>query len=283
MVSAPSLSALDADLAATPGTISVWCGRIGGPPAYARNPDATHYAASTMKVAVLAALYRAAEAGALDLDAEVPVRNRFRSAVPDAPPFQCRPEYDSDEQVWKRLGGSATLRWLARRMIVVSGNLAANICLTAVGRDAVAQVWRAVGAERSVVGRCIEDTAAAERGVTNLVTAADLAALLSAIARADPALAGPRACAEMLDVLFAQELGAELLAGLPPGTRVAHKNGWITGVRHGAALIFPADADPYCLVCCTTTPLARDESGEDEACRLLARVAAASWADRHTL
>ncbi|MFS8479726.1 MAG: serine hydrolase [Micromonosporaceae bacterium] len=282
-MTAPSLAALDAELAAIPGTVSVWCGRIGGPPAYTRHPDATHYAASTMKVAVLAALYRAAEAGTLDLDAQVPVRNRFPSALAGAPPVRCRPGYDSDDQVWKRLGGTATLRWLARRMIVVSGNLAANICLTAVGLDAVARVWRSVGARHSVVGRCIEDTRAAERGITNLVTAADLAALLSAIARADPALAGPGACAEMLDVLFAQERGEDLPTGLPPGTRVAHKNGWITGVRHGAALVFPPDADPYCLVCCTTTPLARHDSGEDEACRLLARVAAASWADRHTL
>lgn len=282
-MTAPSLAALDAELAAIPGTVSVWCGRIGGPPAYTRHPDATHYAASTMKVAVLAALYRAAEAGTLDLDAQVPVRNRFPSALAGAPPVRCRPGYDSDDQVWKRLGGTATLRWLARRMIVVSGNLAANICLTAVGLDAVARVWRSVGARHSVVGRCIEDTRAAERGITNLVTAADLAALLSAIARADPALAGPGACAEMLDVLFAQERGEDLPTGLPPGTRVAHKNGWITGVRHGAALVFPPDTDPYCLVCCTTTPLARHDSGEDEACRLLARVAAASWADRHTL
>jgi beta-lactamase class A len=281
---APSLTALDAELAGVPGTVSVWCGPLGGSPAYARNVDATHYAASTMKVAVLAAVYRAAEAGVLDLDAEITLRNEFPSASPGAPAFGCTASDDSDTQVWARLGGTASLRWVAERMIVVSGNLATNICLELVGRDAVAEVWRLVGARHSVVDRCIEDQAAREADITNLVTAADLAALLSAIARNDTLLSGPETCAAMLDLLFAQEMRDDVPAGLPPGTRIAHKNGWITGIRHNAAVIYPPDADPYTLVCCTTTPLARSESGDkDEACALLARIAAASWQDRHRL
>lgn len=276
-----ALTDLEPELASVPGTVSVWVGPLNGPPAFTRNPDATHYAASTMKIAVLAALYRVAEAGMLDLDAEVPVRNEFPSAAPDAPAFSCTTGYDGDTQVWDRLGNTAALRWLARRMIVVSGNLATNICLTTVGLDAVAEVWHLVGARHSVVGRCIEDYAANDRGITNLVTAADLAALLSAIARADERLAKPATCRAMLDVLLAQERGEDLASGLPPGTRIAHKNGWVNGVRHGAGVVFPDDADPYSLVVCTTTPLASTEDGHDEACAILRRVAAASWADRH--
>lgn len=62
-----------------------------------------------------------------------------------------------------------------------------------------------------------------------------LAALLSAIAGADARLASAPPCADMLGVLLAEERGEDLAAGLPSGTRIAHKNGWITGVRHGAA------------------------------------------------
>ena len=58
---------LDADLAAAPGTVSVYCGALGAAAAYTRAVKTRHYAASTMKVAVLAALYRAG----LDLDVEV--------------------------------------------------------------------------------------------------------------------------------------------------------------------------------------------------------------------
>jgi beta-lactamase class A len=271
------LDALDAELAAVPGTVSVWCGPLGGPPAYARLAEATHYAASTMKVAVLAALYRAAEAGTLALDAPVTVTNDFASAAPEAPRFGCEREYDSDGAVWDRMGETVPLRWLAHRMIVRSSNLATNLVLSYVGLPAVAEVWRLAGARHSVTGRGIEDYVARDAGITNLVTAADLAALLAAIATGT--LMGADGCRAMLDVLLAQEHREDLAAGLPPGTRIAHKSGWVHGVRHGAGVVFPDGAPPYALVVCTTTGLATGEDRDDPACRLLARIAAASWAD----
>ena len=58
------------------------------------------------------------------------------------------------------------------------------------------------------------------------------------------------------DDVGAEEEGAEgaegaAPAGLPPGTRVAHKTGWITGVSHDAALIYPPGRKPYVLVVLT--------------------------------
>lgn len=279
------LDALDLELCAVPGTVSIWYGRPGATAAYVRAPDATHYAASTMKAAVLAAMYRRAEAGLINLDAEVPVRNEFVSAASDAPAFECRQSYDNDDEVWRRVGSTATPRWLAERMIVRSSNLATNLVLHHVGLPPVAEVWDAVGARHSVVGRGIEDTAAAEAGISNLVTAADLAALLGAIAvgvRTTRTLASPPSCRAMLDTLLAQECTEDLVAGLPPRTRIAHKNGWIRGVRHGAGVVFPDDAPTFVIVVCTTTPLAVNEQN-DAACQLVAKVAAAAWSDRHTL
>jgi beta-lactamase class A len=284
------LRALERELAGVPGVVSVWCGRLGAEAAYSRHEHETHYAASTMKVAVLAALTHSAEAGAVHLDAPVPVHNDFASALPAAPRFGCAQTYDNDDAVWDRLGGTATPRWLAQRMIVRSSNLATNLLLELVGLEPVARIYRRVGARHSVVGRGIEDAAAREAGITNLVTAADLAALLSAIARgataagaAEPgSIASPAACRAMLDTLLAQECTEDLAAGLPTGTRIAHKNGWIEGVRHGVGVVFPDDAPPYVLAVCTTTPLATNDA-DDEACRLLTRLAAASWADRQRL
>ncbi|MFR9778480.1 serine hydrolase [Micromonospora sp. MS34] len=281
---------LDAHLDKVPGTVSAYVGRPGGRPTWTRLPDATHYAASTMKAGVLVALHRAAEAGRLDLDAPIPVRNDFASALPDAPRFGCARHYDNDDAVWDRVGGTAPLRWLAERMIVRSSNLATNICIGQVGLPAVAEVWSLAGARHSVTGRGIEDFAAREAGITNLVTAADLAALLGTLAlgaqRPGP-LATPAACAAMLDVLFAQEHREDLAAGLPEGTRIAHKNGWVRGVRHGAGVVFPADAPAYAVVVCTTTDLAdggpSGEEAEDDACRLIAHVSARVWAARHDL
>ncbi|GAA4685414.1 serine hydrolase [Phytohabitans rumicis] len=242
-----------------PDTVSVYVGRLGAAPAYTRLPDTTHYAASTMKVAVLAALHRSG----LDLDAEVPVHNVFESQTTGL--FGCTPEYDTDKQVWDRLGGTARLRWLATRMIVQSSNLATNIVLSHIGLPAVEDVWKSVGARHSTTRRGIEDYAARDAGIENLVTAADLAALLTATV-AEPELRG---------VLLAQERTEDLVAGLPPGTRIAHKNGWVHGVRHGAGVVFPDDAPPYAIAVCTSTDLP-----DADACALVARVSAAAWAQR---
>jgi beta-lactamase class A len=98
----------------------------------------------------------------------------------------------------------------------------------------------------------------------------------------DGSLAAPASAAAMLDLLAAQELRGDLAAGLPPGTRVALKNGWIGGVRHAAGVVFPDDAPPFVLAVCATTPLARNRH-DDEACQLVARIARAAWSARHEL
>ena len=263
------LPALDLD--AVPGLASVWCGPIAGPPAYERNADDTHYAASTMKVAVLAALYT----GGHDLDHELAVHNEFRGVTGDTYGLQRR--HDQDDEVWRRLGRTATLRWLAARMVTYSSNLATNLVLERVGRPAVERIWDAVGARHSTVRRGLGDTAAADAGITNDVTAADLAALFGAIARGE--LVGSD---EMLATLLDQRRTEDLAAGLPAGTRVAHKNGWIMGVRHGAGVVFPGDAPPFVLSVCLTTPWAVNRT-DDKACQIVSRIAGAAWEDRHDL
>lgn len=267
---------MEPELAAIGGTASVWYGPVGGPARYTRLADATHYPASTMKLAVLAAAYRLADAGTLDLDAPVEVHHSFASAAPGAGSFRMDPEYDSDPSVWARLGQPAPLRWLARQMIVLSSNLATNLVLERTGYAAAGQVWRDAGATRSVLRRGIEDYAARDAGIDNVVTAADLAALLRAIATDQ--IASPAACEEMRQILLAQQKNDDLPTGVPTGIPVAHKNGWVDGIRHDAAIVYPPDATAYLLVACLSTP------GSDERMRtLMGRLAAASWAARHRL
>ncbi len=234
-----------------------------------------------MKTAVMLAAYRLADAGSLELDQPVLVHDGFASAAPGAPPYTMNRDDDSDQAVWERMGQEVPLRWLIRRMIVRSSNLATNLVLEQVGFPAVAAAWKAVGAVRSSVRRGIEDTAAHQAGITNWVTAADLAALLTGIVTGqgpDGPVASPESCAHMRDVLLAQELNVCLPQGLPEGTPIAHKSGWVEGVRHGSGVVFPPDAPPYVLVVCTTTG-----QPDQRMTSLLARIAAASWSDRHHL
>ena len=277
----PALDALRPDLdsaaATNDGTVSVWAGPVGGPAVVARDADVPHYAASTTKVAIMAALHRAAEAGVLGLDDEVLVRNEFTSVLPTGGTFATDLDDDSDRATIARIGSRATLRWLCQRMIVRSSNLATNLVLqqiwAAQGPEAVNEVWRSVGATNSRTDRYIEDAPARAAGVTNQVTAADLAALFSAVAQGTAATS--ESCQAMMRTLMAQEIRDDLPAGLPAGTPVATKNGWITGVRHGAAVVMPPGESPFVLVVCTTTGL-----GEAEGAALVARVAEAAWRDR---
>jgi beta-lactamase class A len=262
-------SELEAELAAFDGTASVWFGPIGGPARFARLEDHPHYSASTMKTGVMIAAFRAFA----DLDRPMLVHNEHTSAQPGAPKFGNDRAEDGDEAVWERLGEQASLRWLITRMIVRSSNLATNLVLAETGTAAVNQVWRDAGATVAHTGRGIEDAAARIAGISNEVTAADLSALMSALA--EGRLAGPEQTQEMLAVLCAQEYLDDFSHGLPAGTKMAFKNGWVTGARHSTAIIYPEDSKPYVLSACTT-----GESSDEEACALLARIAKASWEKR---
>lgn len=273
MTRASAFAALAPRLAAAGGTVSVCCGRPGLRPSWAREPDVPHYAASTIKTALLVAAYRLHERGELDLDTPVRVHDDFDSVLDGR--FTMPRDYDNDELPWQRLGQDAPLRWLAARMIVSSSNLATDLLFERIGTAEVTTLLGDAGADGVLLRRPICDDAAADAGVQNLVTAGGLAALMSALATGR--LAAAEASREMLDVLRAQQHREGIAAGLPPDTVLASKGGWVEGVRHDVALVEPADAPAYVLAVCTTG--LTDEAGLS----VLRDVAAASWADRHAL
>jgi beta-lactamase class A len=234
-----------------------------------------HYAASTIKLALVIAAYREAAAGRLDLDRRIEVHDGFMSAA-EATTFYLDRTEDGDPRVWQRLGSLVALRWLCARAIVRSSNLATNLLLESVGVEAVARTLTEIGASGSCLTRGIEDAAARKTGLRNLVTAADLAETLRRLA--GRSLLDDAGSTEILAVLAAQQINDAIPAGLPPMTRVAHKSGWVDGVSHDAALISPPDTAPFLFVMCTTSGLS-EQAGLD----LIAAGAAAAWADRRVL
>jgi beta-lactamase class A len=246
------LSPVLADLAVPPH-VSVWLGEPGGPPVLARREDRVHYAASTMKLPLLVAAYRLHERGELDLDREVPVHNDLRS-VHDGSVFHLDQDDDQDDETWDLVGRTATLRRLARHATVKSGNLATDLLLEHVGTAEVAAVLRDAGCSPATrLPRGIEDAAARRAGLDNLVTAADLARVLGGVATRRLASAGT--CEQVEAVLAGQEHRDQVPAGLPEGTYVANKTGWVEGVAHDVALVRPAGHPAYVLVLCATADL----------------------------
>ena len=244
-------AAIEARSARTEGAIvRVVAYRLDGKgPRIVLRGDSLVHAASTMKVPVLIALAQQADRGQLHLDDAIPLRNEFSSIV-DGSLYTLSKADDSDDTVYDRVGERVPIRWLATRMITHSSNLATNALLTVVAADSVTALTRTLGTTRMLVRRGVEDGPAFRAGLNNTTTANDLAALLVAIAT--NRAASHASCAWMRDVLFAQAFNSAIPAGLPAGTRVAHKTGDITRVEHDAALVYPARGAPYVLVVLTS-------------------------------
>jgi beta-lactamase class A len=187
-----------------------------------------------MKIAVLLAACRLHA----PLDAPVRVENRFVS-IADGSSFAVDPADDEDPWTYAQIGTDVPLRALIEHMIVRSSNLATNVVMQTLRAAQVQQVCREAGASDIRVLRGVEDIKAHEKGLDNTATAHDLAVLLEA----QPP--------EAIGILVRQEFNEGIPAGLPPGTRVAHKTGDITAHYHDAALVFPRARKAYVLVVMT--------------------------------
>jgi beta-lactamase class A len=101
-----------------------------------------------------------------------------------------------------------------------------------------------MGAGGMQVLRGVEDTKAFEKGLNNSTTARALLVLMERIARG--AAVDAASSAAMQDILLRQHFRDAIPAGLPAGTRVAHKTGSITKINHDAAIVLAPK--PFVLV-----------------------------------
>ena len=232
---------LEHRIASTPGAVvGLYYKSLGSGELVTVAPDSSFHAASTMKVPVMIEFYRQVERKGLAEQQAILLVNQFSSIV-DGSPFSVAPIDDSDSTMYLRIGTRVPARELVERMIVRSSNLATNAVIALVGAERADSTAHALGAQRMRVLRGVEDGKAFQKGLNNTTTARDLGLLLEAIEKRRAA--SPRSCNEMLAILGRQELNGEIPAGLPPGTRVAHKTGQISGVLHDAALVYPPEQE----------------------------------------
>lgn len=212
------------------------------------NADTVFHAASTMKIPVMIEVLRRSQEGGFGLDQPILLLNEFHSIV-DGSSFTLDPKEDGDTLLYQRVGQRVTVRELMRRMITLSSNLATNELIALVSASRVTETAHRLGAVHMQVLRGVEDQKAFDLGMINTTTAPDLAVLLAAIengrvlSRASSVL--------MREILLAQEFNTKIPAGLPQGTRVAHKTGEITAASHDAAIVYPQGRRPYVLVVLT--------------------------------
>jgi len=120
------------------------------------NAGESFHAASTMKVPVMLEVFREVREGKLSLDERLPVKNEFKS-IADGSAFSVSPGDDSEFTLYKKVGGTETLRELMRLMITESSNLATNIIIERLTPERVMDLMRRMGARDIKVLRGVED------------------------------------------------------------------------------------------------------------------------------
>jgi beta-lactamase class A len=129
-------------------------------------------------------------------------------------------------------------------MITVSSNLAANLLIERLGAKTIQDTVEALGASGMQVLRGVEDQKAFDAGRNNTTDATGLGILMWKLGRGE--VVSPAASAEMVEVMARQKFNEGIPAGVPAGTKVAHKTGSITRIRHDAGIVFAPR--PYVLV-----------------------------------
>ena len=209
------------------------------------NAKESMHAASTMKTPVMIEVYKQAEAGKFSLEDSILIKNEFKSIV-DSSLYSMDIEEDSGDSLYHFLEKKRTVYQLVYEMITVSSNLATNILIDMVDAKNVMTTMKDLGANDIKVLRGVEDIKAYRQGLSNTTTAYDLAIIYKAIA--EDKVVSTHSCEDMLQILLDQKHRDIIPAKLPKEVRVAHKTGWITGVRHDSGIIYLPDGRKYVLV-----------------------------------
>lgn len=207
------------------------------------SPDVSFHAASTMKIPVMIELFNQSKEGKLRLSDSLTIRNSFHSIV-DNSVYELDTADDSEIDLYRAEGQKRTLRELCELMITASSNLATNLLIDKLGIENIRATIHSLDADGMVLLRGVEDQKAFDKDLNNTTTARALQQLLTAIANGKAV--DSDSSRSMVEILERQQFNEGIPAGLPAGTRVAHKTGEITGIHHDAAIVFAPR--PYVLV-----------------------------------
>jgi beta-lactamase class A len=212
--------------------------------------------ASSIKICVLAELYRQAQQGKLKLT------DLYTVNASDL-------VEDSDIMGGLTPGVTQiTLRDLATMMVAVSDNSATNVLIDRVGIDNVNAFLKAQGLGDTRLRRKMMDLKAAAEGRENVSTPNEMLNLLQALYRGE--ILNKEMTADFFKVLSTHK-DSWIPRNLPDDLRIADKPGALEGVRNDSGVIF-VDKRPYVL-CVMTTYLHRERDGEEA----ISNISLAAW------
>jgi beta-lactamase class A len=223
---------------------------------YSLHANDVYPQASSIKICVLAELYRQAQQGKLKLT------DMYTVNAADL-------VQDSDIMGGLTPGVTQiTLRDLATMMVAVSDNSATNVLIDRVGMDNVNGFLSSQGLRDTRLRRKMMDLKAAGEGRENISTPNEMAKLLQAVYQ------GKILNKEMTDDFFkvlATHKDSWIPRNLPDDLKIADKPGALEGVRNDSGVIF-VDKRPY-ILCVMTTYLRRERDGEEA----ISNISLAAW------
>lgn len=237
--------ALQPLLAAHEGVVTAAVRHLETGKGFASAADRPMPLASLVKVPVMVAAYAAAHEGRITLDEQVTF------AADDVVPGSAVIDKLSP-------GATFTLRDAIRMMIATSDNTATNIVIRRIGLPATNEVLDRIGLAGIRLNSYVfrrETSLDAERsrefGLGN-GTAAELVRLMALVHGRNlerDGVVATGASAALLDHMLACEDRGTSARDMPPGVKVAHKTGLVSGVRTDAGLILgPAGPIAFCLL-----------------------------------
>lgn len=201
--------------------------------------------ASTIKIHILAQLFRRAEAGELDLSRRIPV-----TASLHAPGSGILTYLDDTEQL--------TVRNLATLMIIVSDNTATNLCIDWATPEGTNAMLQHLGLEKTRLRRKMQDHQAVLKGDENTATPREIVTFLKELHQ--PQRLSRYVCEETLKILKKPKRGF-LMNGLPIGVEMANKPGAMDRVRCDAGIVY-LKRRPYAI--CVMTKFGLDHPSLQE-------------------
>ena len=238
------------------GVLGVAILDLGGGQKFLLHGDDVFPQASSIKVAVLAELYRQAQAGKLKLTDLYTVQ--AADLVPDS----------------TIVGGLTpgvtriTLRDLATMMVAVSDNSATNVLIDRVGMENVNALMDSLGLTHTRLRRKMMDLKAASEGRENISTPAEMMTLLEDLYRGK--VLNKEMTADFF-VMLSTPKSSFIPRDLPEGLKIANKPGELEGVRNDSGVVF-VENRPY-VICVMTTYLHRERDGEEA----IAKISAAAY------
>lgn len=209
------------------------------------HPDDVFPQASSIKITVLAELYRQAEQRKLSLDDLYTVNAADLVA-------------DSDIMGGLTPGVTrVTNRDLATMMVAVSDNSATNVLMDRVGMENVNAFLEGMGLHQTRLRRKMMDLKAASEGRENVSTPREMMALLDALYRNK--VLSKTVTGDFFKMLSTHK-DSWIPRYLPDDLQSANKPGALEGVRNDSGVVFASR--PY-IICVMTTYLRSERDGEE--------------------